>query len=496
LFEKLRKIFSETTKNLGQKSISKKDIDSILDELQISLMENDVAHEIADEMTAKIKEEMQNLKLERNEDSDQVITTKLYSFLHELFLSTNTQTDIIQSILDKKKSKAGPYSIVFLGINGTGKTTTVAKFCKLLRDKGISVVLAAADTHRAGAIEQITQHGNNLNVKVISQRYGADPSAVARDALEHAKKNYIEAVLIDTAGRMQTSKNLMEEVSKIIRVIKPDMKIFVGDSLAGNDTVNQAREFFEYTKYDGSILTKSDADSKGGAAISIAYLTHKPILYLGMGQGYGDLEEFDHDRFLDSIFKDKVYDKTEKTQAPADVLADDNISKVEPQTDVSNITESDSIQIDASKLGSSFDDADKKVEKAGEEKELTVPQTIEVAPAQIDEVKYDYDQNNAEEKMQSKMESVTEITEPKPKGGSFFKKIFKDTKDKRETDDGKVNRNVITDRNNITETKKETIKKENKDKVKKSKSGSRRESEKDNDEVVYLTDDDINDLIK
>jgi hypothetical protein len=215
-----------------------------------------------------------------------------------------------------------------------------------------------------------------------------------------------------------------------------------------------------------------------------------------MGQGYGDLEEFDHDRFLDSIFKDKVYDKTEKTQAPADVLADDNISKVEPQTDVSNITESDSIQIDASKLGSSFDDADKKVEKAGEEKELTVPQTIEVAPAQIDEVKYDYDQNNAEEKMQSKMESVTEITEPKPKGGSFFKKIFKDTKDKRETDDGKVNRNVITDRNNITETKKETIKKENKDKVKKSKSGSRRESEKDNDEVVYLTDDDINDLIK
>ncbi len=223
MFEKLRKIFFETAKNLGQKSISKKDIDSILDELQISLMENDVAHEIVDEMTSKIKMEIMELKLERSENSDQVITTKLYSFLHELFLSTNTKTDVIQSILEKKKSKAGPYSIVFLGINGTGKTTTVAKFCKLLRDRGISVVLAAADTHRAGAIEQITHHGNNLNVKVISQRYGADPSAVARDALEHAKKNYIEAVLIDTAGRMQTSKNLMEEVSKIIRVIKPDL---------------------------------------------------------------------------------------------------------------------------------------------------------------------------------------------------------------------------------------------------------------------------------
>src|SRR6185369_14243932 len=176
--------------------------------------------------------------------------------------------------------------------------------------QGLSVIMAAADTHRAGAIEQLSQHGTNLGIKIISQRYGADPSAVARDAVEHAKKNHIDTVLVDTAGRMQTSKNLMEEVSKIVRVIKPDAKIFVGDSLAGNDTVNQAREFYEYTKYDGSILTKSDADSKGGAAISIAYLTRKPILYLGMGQGYGDLEEFDYDAFLDSIFKDRPYEKT------------------------------------------------------------------------------------------------------------------------------------------------------------------------------------------
>jgi fused signal recognition particle receptor len=380
LFEKLRKIFSETAKNLGQKSISKKDIDSILDELQISLMENDVAHEIVDEMTSKIKTEIMDLKLERSENSDQVITTKLYSFLHELFLSTNTKTDVIQSILEKKKSKAGPYSIVFLGINGTGKTTTVAKFCKLLRDRGISVVLAAADTHRAGAIEQITHHGNNLNVKVISQRYGADPSAVARDALEHAKKNYIEAVLIDTAGRMQTSKNLMEEVSKIIRVIKPDLKIFVGDSLAGNDTVNQAREFYEYTKYDGSILTKSDADSKGGAAISIAYLTHKPILYLGIGQGYGDLEEFDHDIFLDSIFKDKVYDKTDKILTPTGVTSADNISKDEPVIEIPNVNSPS----ENSKLESPSSNPEKIAEMEEIKKLSTVPQTLEVAPNKID----------------------------------------------------------------------------------------------------------------
>jgi fused signal recognition particle receptor len=482
LFEKLRKIFSETAKNLGQKSISKKDINSILDELQISLMENDVAHEIVDEMTSKIKTEIMDLKLERNENSDQVITTKLYSFLHELFLSTNTKTDVIQSILDKKKSKAGPYSIVFLGINGTGKTTTVAKFCKLLRDRGISVVLAAADTHRAGAIEQITVHGNNLNVKVISQRYGADPSAVARDALEHAKKNYIEAVLIDTAGRMQTSKNLMEEVSKIIRVIKPDMKIFVGDSLAGNDTVNQAREFYEYTKYDGSILTKSDADSKGGAAISIAYLTHKPILYLGIGQGYGDLQEFDHDRFLDSIFKDKVYDRTGKIVTPTDVSSVSNINRDEPVIEIPNVNQPS----DIAKFESQSGKADKITEMEEVEKQSTMPQTLKVAPNKFADNQKSGDGrlNNV---MEEKMVSKTEINEPKPKGGMFFKNIFKDNTDKKDTDNGKDSK---ADK---IETRKEMNKKGSKSKIK---TKPEKENDAENDEVVYLTDDDINDLIK
>jgi fused signal recognition particle receptor len=482
LFEKLRKIFSETAKNLGQKSISKKDINSILDELQISLMENDVAHEIVDEMTSKIKTEIVDLKLERNENSDQVITTKLYSFLHELFLSTNTKTDVIQSILDKKKSKAGPYSIVFLGINGTGKTTTVAKFCKLLRDRGISVVLAAADTHRAGAIEQITVHGNNLNVKVISQRYGADPSAVARDALEHAKKNYIEAVLIDTAGRMQTSKNLMEEVSKIIRVIKPDMKIFVGDSLAGNDTVNQAREFYEYTKYDGSILTKSDADSKGGAAISIAYLTHKPILYLGIGQGYGDLQEFDHDRFLDSIFKDKVYDRTGKIVTPTDVSSVSNINRDEPVIEIPNVNQLS----DIAKFESQSGKADKITEMEEVEKQSTMPQTLKVAPNKFADNQKSGDGrlNNV---MEEKMVSKTEINEPKPKGGMFFKNIFKDNTDKKDTDNGKDSK---ADK---IETRKEMNKKGSKSKIK---TKPEKENDAENDEVVYLTDDDINDLIK
>ncbi|CAN5627976.1 hypothetical protein BH18THE1_BH18THE1_17200 [soil metagenome] len=482
MFEKLKKIFSETTKNLGQKSFSKKDIESILNELQISLMENDVAHEIVDEMASKIRTEMLDLKRERNENSDEVITTKLYSFLHELFLSTNTKANVIQSILEKKKSKAGPYSIIFLGINGTGKTTTIAKFCKLLRDRGISVVLAAADTHRAGAIEQITHHGTNLNVKVISQRYGADPSAVARDALEHAKKNYIDVVLIDTAGRMQTSKNLMEEVSKIIRVTKPDMKIFVGDSLAGNDTVNQAREFFQYTKYDGSILTKSDADSKGGAAISIAYLTHKPILYLGLGQGYGDLEEFDHDKFLDSIFKDRVYEKTSKDLTLGGSTSIDDIGKEKSAIEIPNMDpQSNRIvhETTARKVDKLMRD-----EEVEDQSSISEPISEPISKGTIDEKKLTDDQLHHESEAE-KMESNVEIIEPKSKGGSFFNKLFKDNKDKKDTDNGK--RNTID--NVQTETKKEKNKNENKGK---SESGK----ENENDGVVYLTDDDINDLVK
>ncbi|MGA8844460.1 MAG: signal recognition particle-docking protein FtsY, partial [Nitrososphaeraceae archaeon] len=243
----------------------------------------------------------------------------LFSYLADLF-RLESKMDIISEILEKKKSKSGPYVILFLGINGAGKTTTIAKFTHLLQEKQISVVLAAGDTHRAGAIEQLSQHAKNLGVKIIVQRYGADPSAVGRDAIEHAKKNYVDVVLIDTAGRMQTSKNLMEEIRKIVSVVKPDAKIFVGDSLSGNDTIYQAQEFFQYTNFDGTILTKSDADSKGGSAISISYLTHKPILFLGTGQGYEDLTPFDSASFIESLFGNSTEDLPNLTSQPSNGL--------------------------------------------------------------------------------------------------------------------------------------------------------------------------------
>jgi fused signal recognition particle receptor len=193
----------------------------------------------------------------------------------------------------EKKRKAGEiFSIAFVGFNGTGKTTTIAKFGKLLNDKGYKVVIAASDTFRAGSIEQLCLHAENIGIKVIKHNYGADPAAVAFDAINHAKARGIDVVLIDTAGRSEMNRNLMDEMKKLVRVSNPDMKIFVGDSLAGNAVAEQATKFSEIG-LDGSILTKVDADSRGGAALSISYITGKPILFIGTGQGYDDLEPFD-----------------------------------------------------------------------------------------------------------------------------------------------------------------------------------------------------------
>jgi fused signal recognition particle receptor len=301
MFDKLKKALSGAARSIGQKEINEKILDETLLGLQMELLESDVAQEVVDDLSAGLKKDLLGLKLEKGQDASQVIENKLQEIVAGIFARAG-RLDIVEKIRAKKEAKQGPFVIVFLGINGTGKTTTVAKVGNLLRKSGISVVVAAGDTHRAGAIEQLTQHAERLSLKVIAQRYGADPSAVGRDAVDYAKKHYIDAVLIDTAGRMQTSKNLMDEMSKIVRVVKPDIKLFVGDSLAGNDTINQAREFFQYANFDGAILTKIDADAKGGAAISIAHITSKPVAYVGVGQGYDDMIPFDPDKFITSLF--------------------------------------------------------------------------------------------------------------------------------------------------------------------------------------------------
>jgi fused signal recognition particle receptor len=302
MFDKLKRAFSRAAKGVAQKELTEKVLDDVLLDLQIALLESDVAQEVVDDLSAKLKKELLGLKLEREQEATEIVQSKLRTAVAEIFARTNS-FDLIEQIKMKKEAKGGPFVVVFLGINGTGKTTTVAKIANLLRKAGFSVVVAAGDTHRAGAIEQLEQHTNRLSLKIVKQRYGADPSSVGRDAYDHAKKNHIDIVLMDTAGRMQTSKNLMDEMGKIVRVVKPDVKLFIGDALAGNDTINQAREFFHYTNFDGAVLTKVDADAKGGSAISIAYITSRPIVYVGMGQGYDDIISFDSNKFIESLFE-------------------------------------------------------------------------------------------------------------------------------------------------------------------------------------------------
>jgi fused signal recognition particle receptor len=299
MFEKLRNAFSIAAKSFGEKELKDKDVDEVLFELEVALLESDVATEVIDALKDDLKKQLVGSTVNKDKIAE-TVKQELRKSISSMFDSAG-KVDIVSNI-QKKKEKCEPYIISFMGINGTGKTTTIAKVANLLRENKYSVVIAAADTYRAGAIEQISEHGKRLNVKVIAQNYGSDPAAVARDAVLYAKSHKIDCILIDTAGRMQTSKNLMDQISKINKVVNPDLKLFVGDSLAGNDTVSQAREFHNYTKFDGAILTKSDADARGGAAISIVKVTSSPILYLGVGQEYGDLKSFDKDVFLETLF--------------------------------------------------------------------------------------------------------------------------------------------------------------------------------------------------
>lgn len=302
MFERLKSAFTSITQLATHTTLSQEDVDKILWDLEVSLIESDVASEAIESITASLKTKLVGSKIQRSEDREHFVEEQLKSAIRDTFANT-TKVDVISLIKEKrKKSRDSPFVILFLGINGTGKTTTVAKFANLLKKNKLSVVLACADTHRAGAIEQLSEHASRLGIKAIAQSYGSDPAAVSKDAQLYAQSHNIDVVIIDSAGRIQTSKNLMEEMGKIVRVVQPDMKIFVGDSLAGNDAISQAKEFQKVTDFNAAILTKADADVKGGAALSIAYITKRPVIYLGVGQSYDDIIEFDIDKFIDELF--------------------------------------------------------------------------------------------------------------------------------------------------------------------------------------------------
>jgi fused signal recognition particle receptor len=299
MFEKLRESFTKLVGRITEVELKPENLDSILWDFKLSLIGNDVAVPVADHICEEIEKRLTGLRISRLADRSRLVKDALTDVLLEI-LEPSEEVDLMETV-ERKRSSKEPCVIVFVGINGTGKTTTIAKIAHMLLKNDYSVVLACSDTFRAGSIEQLAEHTRRLGVPMIRHQYGADAAAVAYDAVQYARARGINAVLIDTAGRMQTNKNLLLEMEKIIRVADPDLVIFVGDSLAGNDAVSQAEEFSKSVRIDGSILTKMDADAKGGAAISVTYITKKPVLYVGTGQGYDDLEPFDPKTIVNRI---------------------------------------------------------------------------------------------------------------------------------------------------------------------------------------------------
>ncbi len=310
MFDSLKRIFGRKPKeaeapvNLEEavgdsgKKIAEDDLDELLWNVELGLLEADVALPVIEEIKAQVKADLLGKRFDKRYRLEDVVLLALRDAVSKTLAGSAFDFD------DYVAKHEKPVVVMFVGINGTGKTTAIAKLVNRLQKSGTTTVLAASDTFRAGAIEQISIHADRLNTKVIKHQSGADPAAVAYDAVDHAKARKRDVVLVDTAGRMQTNSNLMDEMKKIKRVVKPHLTIFVGDSLAGNDAIEQARTFDKEVGIDAVILTKIDADAKGGAALSIAYTIKKPIAFLSTGQGYEDIIKYEPGWMVARLFAD------------------------------------------------------------------------------------------------------------------------------------------------------------------------------------------------
>ncbi len=274
---------------------------NLLEELEWIMLESDISSDAVTAVMSALQNNLIGQRLRKGADLSKVLEASLKRALRSILKAGYWDFyESIQSFIDKKDT---PVVIMFVGVNGTGKTTTVAKVAHNLQKRGNSVIAAAGDTFRAGAIEQLETHCDRLGIRCISSQRGGDSAAVARDAVDSAKAKGIDVVLVDTAGRMQNKSNLMAELEKVRRVANPHLTLFVGDALAGNDAVDQAKNFQDMLKFDGAVLTKLDTDAKGGAGLSIAHATGRPIVLCGVGQDYDDIMQFDPDWLLQQLFE-------------------------------------------------------------------------------------------------------------------------------------------------------------------------------------------------
>lgn len=297
--KKLGDVLRSAANKIAYRALREEDIADLLTDLKLRFVECDIAYDLADEITQGLAEGLKGQKIPRISSG---IETLVAETLKDTLLRSIAveQVDLMKSISERSK-RSETTVIIFVGVNGSGKTTTIAKLAHMLKGRNLSVVLACSDTFRAGAIEQLQKHADKLGIKMVKRPYGSDPASVAYDAVNHATSHGINAVLIDTAGRMQTKKNLMDELEKIKRVVLPQFTIFVGDALAGNDALDQARVFNASVGFDAAVVTKFDADAKGGAVLSIIYETKKPVIYVGTGQDYDDLNSFSPSSYVDSL---------------------------------------------------------------------------------------------------------------------------------------------------------------------------------------------------
>jgi len=293
----IAKGLSETLGSIATKEIRYEDVLRVSEELVVRLVEADVAYEVAEEIVRGVAKRLHGTRIGRFEDLEAFVEEKLREAVGEILERGRWGGDLVSM------AKAGkPLKIVFMGVNGVGKTTTIAKVARYLSKNGLKVLVVAGDTFRAGAQEQLAAHCSRLGIPIFRGKYGSDPGAVVFDAVRHAERSGYNAVLIDTAGRQHTDRDLMDEIRKIVRVSKPELKILVLDSLTGNDAVNQAREFDRHVGVDVAILTKLDANASGGSAISIIASIGKPIAFVGIGQGYDDLKPYEPKEILDKVF--------------------------------------------------------------------------------------------------------------------------------------------------------------------------------------------------
>jgi fused signal recognition particle receptor len=301
MFEKLKAGLNRVVNKITTTELNAKQLQPVLSDFKVSLIENDVAFLVAERICDELEKRLDGVEVKRLDDRKDVVQRNLREVLLGI-LRTGEKIDL-PALAEEKRQRGEPLVIVFIGINGTGKTTSIAKTARFFMNRGYSVVLACSDTYRAGSIEQLDEHAKRLGVRMIKHSYGADPAAVAFDAIKHAEAHGINVVLIDTAGRIQTDKNLMNELAKIKRIVDPDLTVLVVDALTGNDAVMQAEEFNDRVGVDGTILTKVDADVKGGSALSVTYVTGKPIMFIGVGQTYEDLQPFEPEQFTEMILR-------------------------------------------------------------------------------------------------------------------------------------------------------------------------------------------------